>query len=148
MKIHRTLLACACSLLLAGSALAQHTPPNPAQMAQHQVQRYTALLSLNAEQQTQATTIFTTEATSAAALMANEKSLHAALKTAITNNDAAAITQTATSLGQINGQMIALRATTQANFYQLLSGPQKEQMSAEENAHVEGRGPGAPGMWR
>ena len=42
-----------------------HTPPTPAAIAQHQVQRYTTLLSLSANQVEQATTIFTTEATTA-----------------------------------------------------------------------------------
>jgi Spy/CpxP family protein refolding chaperone len=139
------LLACACSLLLAGSALAQRTPPSPSEMAQHQVERYTALLSLTAEQQTQATTIFTTEATSSSALRTNERGLHETLKTAIINNDTASITQTATSLGQLEGQMTALRATAEAGFYQILTATQKSQLVAEEKAHMGGRGPGGFG---
>src|SRR5260370_34898300 len=62
--------------LLAATMLAQRfgprdgggTPPDPATMAQHQVERLTTLLNLTAAQASQATTIFTNAATPAAAL--------------------------------------------------------------------------------
>src|ERR1700760_489529 len=45
--------------------VAPHTPPTPAAMAQREVARYTTLLTLTPQQVEQATTIFTTEATTA-----------------------------------------------------------------------------------
>src|SRR5258708_39125696 len=77
--------------LLAAIMLAQRfgprdggTPPDPATMAQHQVERLTTLLSLTTAQASQATTIFTNAATAAAALQttlsADRSSLQAAIR--------------------------------------------------------------------
>ena len=138
-------MAATCALAMAATGYGQHTPPTPAQMAQHEVQRYTALLTLTADQQTQATTIFTTEATSVAQVIEDEKALHSTLQTAITGNDVAAINQTAISLGQLDGQVTAAHALAQASLYQILKASQKEQLSAEQSAHVHGGGPGGWG---
>ena len=62
MKLSLVLLA-VLGLFPMAQAQTPHTPPSPAQMAQHQVQRYTTLLSLNSSQVEQATSIFTAEAT-------------------------------------------------------------------------------------
>ena len=62
MKLSLVLLA-VLGLLPMAQAQTPHTPPSPAQMAQHQVQRYTTLLSLNSAQVEQATAFFTAEAT-------------------------------------------------------------------------------------
>ncbi len=142
MKLHPAILTALCAAALAATAYGQHTPPSPAQMAEHEVQRYTALLTLTAEQQAQATTIFTTEATTTQSLFANEKTLHTTLKTAINSNDTASINQTAASLGQLDGERVAARSIAQASLYQILTAAQREQLAAEESAHVHGGGPG------
>jgi hypothetical protein len=145
MRLHTTLLAAACTLLPVAAVQAQRTPPAPADMAQHQVQRYTALLSLTPEQQTEATNIFTAEATSSQALRASERTLHQSLHTAVANGDLASITETSTRLGQIEGEMIAARAMADAKFHQLLNHDQQTRISAFEGSHGEGHGFGGPG---
>src|ERR1700722_9418842 len=65
----------------------QHTPPTPAAIAQREVQRYTTLLTLNANQVEQATTIFTTEATTEQSSRTSERAAHQALEAAIKAND-------------------------------------------------------------
>src|ERR1700682_5693470 len=85
--------------LLAASMLAQRTgpragggtPPDPATMAQHQVERLTTLLSLTTAQASQATTIFTNAATAAAALQTTLHADHTSLQAAIKSNAAATI---------------------------------------------------------
>ena len=79
-------------------------------MAQHQVQRYTTLLSLTPAQVEQATTFFTTEATARQNSRASEHTAHQALEAAIKANDTATIQSTATTLGQMEGEMLAAHA--------------------------------------
>ncbi len=147
MKYPFALLA-AVALSLPVYAQKTWTPPTPEVMAQHQVSRYSTLLSLTSEQQTQATTLFTEEATSGKTLRASERTAHETLETAIKSGDTAAIQEAATTLGQLTGQQIALRATTQAKFYALLTADQKTKYAAMEQEHRGGPGghggPGAP----
>ena len=63
MKLSLALFAVLGLLPMAQAQTPPHTPPTPAAMAQHEVQRYTTLLSLTPAQVEQATTFFTTEAT-------------------------------------------------------------------------------------
>jgi Spy/CpxP family protein refolding chaperone len=118
-----------------------HTPPTPAAIAQRQVQRYTTLLSLNANQVEQATTIFTTEATTAQSSRATERAAHQALETAIKSNDTATIQSTSASLGQMNTEMMTAHALARAQFYALLNADQKTKYSQLEQEHMMG-GPG------
>jgi Spy/CpxP family protein refolding chaperone len=131
------------ALALTLSAQAQWTPPTPAQMAQHELSHYSTLLTLSSEQQEQATSLFTEEASSSQTLRASERAAHKALETAIENNDTAAIQQTSATLGQLNGELTALHATTRAKFYALLSADQKTKYTALEHEHRGG--PGGPG---
>jgi Spy/CpxP family protein refolding chaperone len=119
----------------------QHTPPTPAAIAQRQVVRYTTLLTLNSAQVEQATTIFTTEATTEQSSRANERTAHQTLETAIKANDTATIQSTATSLGQISGEVAAAHALARAQFYNLLTADQKTKYSQLEEEHLVG-GPG------
>src|ERR1700748_1227977 len=109
-------------------ALAQtppsHTPPTPAAIAQHEVQRYTTLLTLTPAQAEQATTIFPTEATSHQNARASERAAHQAMEAAIKSNDTATIQSTATTLGQMSGEMMAAHALARAQFYNLLTADQ------------------------
>src|ERR1035438_9708877 len=105
-----------------------HTPPTPAQMAQHRVQFLTTLLSLTADQQTQATTIFTNAATANATIHTSLKTAHTSLQTAIQNNDTATIDQTATAIGNLEGQSTATQAKADAAFYSILTADQKTKL--------------------
>ena len=104
MKSSLALFAVLGLLPMAQAQTPPHTPPTPAAMAQHQVQRYTTLLSLTPAQVEQATTIFTTEATAQQNSRASERAAHQAMEAAIKSNDTATIQSTATTLGQMKGE--------------------------------------------
>lgn len=107
------------------SAQSAHTPPTPAQMAQHEVEHYTSALSLTSDQQEQATTIFTAAAASESTLREQQRTARQALETSITSGDAATIGQAATTIGQIEGEMTSARALAQAKLYKLLNSEQQ-----------------------
>jgi Spy/CpxP family protein refolding chaperone len=120
--------------------VAPHTPPTPAAIAQHQVERYTTLLTLTPAQVEQATTIFTTEATTASNSRTQEHTAHQALETAIKANDTAAIQSNAAILGQIETERLTAHANARAQFYALLSSDQKTKYSELEQEHLMGGG--------
>lgn len=124
-------------------ASAQNTPPTPAQIVQHEVQHYTALLTLTSAQQEQATTIFTSKATSEASLHATEHTDREALNTAIKSGNTATIQTVAAELGTLEGSMTANRALAQAALYQILTEEQQIRFAAIEN-QPGGMGPGQP----
>ena len=140
MKVSLVLLA-ALGLLPMAQAQTAHTPPSPAQMAQHQVQRYTTLLSLNSAQAEQATAFFTAEATAHSNARASERAAHEALEAAIKANDKETIQSTATTLGQMSGELLAAHALARAQFYAILTADQKTKFSELEEEHMMG-GPG------
>jgi Spy/CpxP family protein refolding chaperone len=123
-----------------------HTPPSPAAMAQHQVQRYTTLLTLTPAQVEQATTYFTAEATAHQNARASEHTAHQALEAAVKANDAATIQSTAATLGQMSGEMMAAHAVAQAQFYAILTAEQKTKFDQLEQEHVMGGGFHGPPM--
>src|ERR1700753_3237345 len=89
---------------------APHTPPTPASIAQREVTRLTTLLTLTPSQVEQATTIFTTEATTASGSRTQEHTAHQALETAIKGNDTAAIQSNSATLGQIETERMTAHA--------------------------------------
>ncbi len=123
-----------------------HTPPSPATMAQHQVQRYTTLLTLTPTQVEQATTFFTAEATAHQNARASEHTAHQALEAAVKANDSATIQSTAATLGQMSGEMMAAHALAQAQFYAILTADQKTKFDQLEQEHVMGGGFHGPPM--
>jgi Spy/CpxP family protein refolding chaperone len=130
--------------------MAQHrTPPDPAQMVQHHVDFLTKQLSLNAEQQQHATTIFTQAASGAKSLHEQMRTAHQNLQAAVEKNDTAAIEQSSNTIGNLMGQMTAAHAKAQAAFYQTLTPDQQTKMKEMEAHHGRGmhgrRGPGEPG---
>jgi Spy/CpxP family protein refolding chaperone len=135
------LLAILGLLPMAQAQTTPHTPPSPATIAQHEVQRYTTLLTLNANQVEQATTIFTTEATTEQNARTSEHAAHQAMEAAIKANDTATIQSTATTLGQMSGEMMAAHSLARAQFYALLTADQKTKYSQLEQEHMMG-GPG------
>jgi Spy/CpxP family protein refolding chaperone len=144
MKSSLVLFALLGLLPMAQAQTTPHTPPTPAAIAQRQVQRYTTLLTLNANQVEQATTLFTTEATTHANSRASEHAAHQALEAAIKANDTAAIQTTSAQLGQLSGEAMAAHALARAQFYALLTADQKTKFSQLEEEHMMGgfgRGP-------
>jgi Spy/CpxP family protein refolding chaperone len=138
MKFSLALLAVLGLFPMAQGQTPPHTPPSPAGMAQHQVQRYTTLLSLSPAQEEQATTFFTAEATARQNSRASERTAHQALEAAIKGNDTATIQSTATALGQIEGEVLAAHALAQAQFYAILTADQKTKFSQLEEEHMMG----------
>jgi Spy/CpxP family protein refolding chaperone len=120
--------------------VAPHTPPTPAAMAQHEVTRYTTLLTLTPAQVEQATTIFTTEATTGSNSRSQEHTARQALETAVKANDTAAIQSNAAALGQIETERLTAHSNARAQFYALLSSDQKSKYSELEQEHVMGGG--------
>ena len=147
MKSSLALFAVLGLLPMAQAQTSPHTPPTPAMIAQHQVQRYTTLLSLNANQVEQATTIFTTEATARQNSRSSEHAAHQAMEAAIKSNDTATIQSTATTLGQMQGEAMAAHALAQAQFYAILTADQKTKFGELEQEHMMG-GPGRGPMMR
>ena len=145
MKYPIALIA-AVAVTLSAHAQTERTPPSPAEMAQHEVLRYTTLLSLTSEQEATATTLFTEEATTAQPLRTSERASHKALETAIKAGDMAAIQSTATTLGTVSGELTAVRALTEAKFYATLTADQKTKFAALEHGFHSGGhgGPGGP----
>ncbi len=139
----RNELEIALALAIAPAIFAQTapTPPSPADMAQHEVQRYTTLLSLNSEQEQQALSIFTAEATAEQSVRAGERTTRQALEAGIKADNTSAISQAAATLGQLNGQATLQRATAQAKFYQLLTADQQSKFDLLEK---DRRGFGGP----
>jgi Spy/CpxP family protein refolding chaperone len=135
-------LALAAVLGLVTMAQAQttptHTPPSPATIAQHEVQRYTTLLTLTPAQVEQATTYFTAEATARQNARASERTAHQALEAAIKANDSATIQSTSATLGQMSAEGIAAHAAARAQFYAILTADQKTKYDQLEQEHVMG----------
>lgn len=145
MKATNLLLAAALAVAPAlAFAQTPHEHPTPAQMAEHEVKRYTALLTLLPMQQEQALTIFTTEATSTAALRSTEHADREALEAAIVADNTATIAQLSTTLGDLSGQDILARSTAGAAFYKLLNPEQQNKLTELHKAHALGGDHGGP----
>lgn len=134
-----SLLKAIAFLTLAGVAAgAQRTPPDPAEMVQHRVDFLAKRLSLNAQQQQQATSIYTEEASNARALHDQMRTAHQSLQAAIHKNDAAAIEQAANTIGNLTAQMTMAHAKAEAALLQTLTPDQQNKLSQMEGH----RGPG------
>jgi len=96
-------------------------------MAQRHVKFLTTLLSLNTQQQAQATTIFTNQYTANASVQSTLRTDRKNLKTAIQSNDATAMSQDATQIGTLTAQITLNDAQASAQFYQLLNSTQQTQ---------------------
>ena len=144
MKYPIALIAAAV-VTISAHAQREHTPPTPAQMAQHEVSRYTTLLSLTAEQEAQATIVFTEEATTVQPLRTSERTSHKTLETAVKDGDMGLIQSTATALGTVSGEMMAAHAIAEAKFYATLTADQKTKFEALHHGFHGGEGHGGPG---
>jgi Spy/CpxP family protein refolding chaperone len=123
-----------------------HTPPAPATIAQHEVQRYTTLLTLTPAQVEQATTYFTAEATARQNARASERTAHQALEAAVKANDSAVIQSTSATLGQMSAEATSAHAVARAQFYAILTAEQKTKYDQLEQEHMMGGGFHGPPM--
>jgi len=128
--------------LLAIAQSTTPTPPTTAQIVARQVARLTKLLDLTSAQQTQATTIFTTEQAALAPLRTSIDAVRTALQTAIKSNDTATIGTQATQIGALTGQEVLAQATGSAAFYAILT---TDQQSKYDTLGPMIGGPGGPG---
>jgi Spy/CpxP family protein refolding chaperone len=102
-----------------------HTPPTPAQMVANRVARLTVLLTLSADQQTKATTIFTTEQTALSSVSASMKTARTTLQSDVEANNTAGISAQASQIGSLTTQEVEATATANAAFYALLTPDQQ-----------------------
>jgi Spy/CpxP family protein refolding chaperone len=111
--------------ICAGLVLAQRTAPDPAAMAQRQVEHLSQTLSLTSAQQTQATTIFTAAQTANQSVMSSLREAHTSLAAAIKSNDTNAISTLSAQIGTLMGQTTANTAKADAAFYAILTADQQ-----------------------
>jgi len=121
------------------------TPPDPATMAQHQVERLTTLLNLTTAQASQATTIFTNAATANAALQTTLGTDRTALQSAIKSNAATTIDQLSTAIGSLQGQILSVQSKADAAFYAILTSDQQTKLDSLGGFGRGGFGPGPGG---
>ncbi len=144
----RTVLKIATFVALAGVlAMAQRrTPPDPAQMVQHHVDFLTKELSLNTQQQQQATSIYTEEANNSKSLRDQIRTAHQNLQAAVQKNDIGAIEQASNTIGSLMGQMTMTHAKADAALFQTLSPEQQSKLTQMQSHRGRGmRGHGWPG---
>jgi Spy/CpxP family protein refolding chaperone len=126
------------------------TLPNPATIAERQVNRFTRLLGLTDAQQQQATRIFTDAGTAAVGLFASIRTVREDLHAAVQHNDLGTIKLDAAKIGDLTNQLTVAEATAQASFYAILTPDQQTRLTQFE-ARRRGRfgpgfGPGPGGM--
>ena len=84
-----------------GTTTTPPTPPTPAQIAANIVARLTTLLDLTSSQQTSATAIFITDATTDQSLQTQMQAAQTALQTAITSDSTTGIAAAAATIGSL-----------------------------------------------
>jgi hypothetical protein len=129
------------ALFAYGQSTTPPTPPTTAQIVSNVVARLTKLLDLTSTQQTEATTIFTTEQTALATIRTSLHTAQTALQTAITANDTGTIATQAAQIGTLTGQQVQAQATAAAGFYAILSADQQSKYTTLGPLV----GPGGPG---
>jgi Spy/CpxP family protein refolding chaperone len=96
-----------------------------ASMVQRRVNFLTTLLSLTNNQQTEATTILTNAAASAAVVRTSLRTARQSLADGVTRNDSATIDQASTTIGNLTAQLTSTEAKSDAAFYQILTPDQQ-----------------------
>lgn len=116
--------------------------------ATRHTQMLTKMLGLTSDQQTKVQDLLTKEGTASASLQSQLKTLRTSLLTAIKTNDVGGINSITQQMAAPQQQEAALRASTAAGIYAVLTADQQ----AKVNNGVEmlagmggGRGPGGPG---
>ncbi len=119
--------------LAAGMAFAQapatQTPPAKPGVMQHRAlrQRMMKNLNLTDAQKQQAKGIFQQAKQTAKPLRDQLKQDRQALATAVKNNDTTQISQLSATMGNLQGQLTAIRSDAAAKFYSILTPAQKTQ---------------------
>ena len=119
--------------------------PTPADMVARRVQMLTRFLSLDANQQTQVTTLLTNEQSSLALNAPTLKTDREALLEAIKTNNVSAINTQTAAIANLEGQQNAIRSTTAASIYALLNDDQKSKLGDGLRGLLNGPG-GGPGF--
>jgi Spy/CpxP family protein refolding chaperone len=115
---------------VATSAPGPGGPHNPAQMIEHRITKMNAVLTLNSAQQSQIRTILTNQDTAEQGFRTSMHAAHANLKTAVQNNDAAAIETLSQQIGATTAQSVAAHAKAEAAIYAALS-PEQQAKAAQ-----------------
>ena len=113
-----------------------------ATLVANRVAHLTNLLDLTSAQAAQATSIFTSQINASTTLRTTLDTAHTNLQTAVKSNATATIDQLATSIGTLQGQLLALDAKADAAFYALLTSAQQTRFGS---LHGGGFGPGGRG---
>ena len=137
------------AIIAASLAFAQSSgQASPTGRVQHRVAFLTKLLDLTSAQQQQATSIFTSAASSVSGIRSNMKSAHQSLETAVQQNNSAAIEQYAATIGNLTGEITAADAKAEAAFYQILTPEQQSKLTQFEQAgHGRFQGGMSHGSW-
>jgi len=105
------------------------TPPDPATIVAHKVERLTKLLGLSTSQQGQATTIFLNALNDVTPLESTLKSDRQSLQTAVKANDTATIDSVSASIGTTTGQIVDIQNKADAAFYAILTPSQQNTLN-------------------
>jgi periplasmic protein CpxP/Spy len=129
--------------MAAAMAIAQTNAPAPAPLRARVTRHLIQSLNLSATQRQQAKTIFQNTRQQSQPLAQQLKQDRQSLSAAIQAGNTAQIQQLSTSMGTLEGQVLALRSNGKAQFFALLTPDQKAQAAAfEQKAHevLGGRG--------
>jgi len=122
------------------------TPPTPEQRIAKRVEFLTTVLSLSTGQATQATTIYTTEYTSASALHSSVKDARTKLQTDIQAVASQNIVDAdVAALGALNIKLDTIHADAQLQFRSILTADQRTKLDALNQHGGPGFGHGGPG---
>ena len=148
MNSKKTLLVLTVLALGTISLISQNppSPPDPATMAEHRVRFLTTFLSLTAQQQQQAMTILTNAASAQSSSHETMRAAHDALRTAVKNNDSAAITQASSTIGNLVAETTATQARADAAFNALLTPDQQTKFTQVEAGRMRHGPPGMDGF--
>ncbi len=146
---------------LIAAAFAQHpfgvltsdSSPDPATIVQNRVERLISRLTLTTAQAAQATTIFTNALNAITPLEINLRTAHDALPAAVKANNTATIDQLSSTIGSLEGQILAIQNKADAAFYAILTVDQKSKLDQTGFGGLGGPGgfgpgPGHPGRGR
>ena len=115
------------------------TPPDPATIVAHRVDRLTKLLSLSTTQASQATTIFTNALTAITPLETTLRTDRQSIAAAVKSNDTATIDSLSATIGSLTGQIVAIQNKADAAFYAILTASQQTTLSQSKGFGGRGR---------
>jgi Spy/CpxP family protein refolding chaperone len=140
----------AVAALGAASLFAAETPAGGGHRHGHMGAFLSSYLNLTPAQQTQAKSFFQTAHQSAQPVRQQLRQTRQSLRAAIQSNNTVQIQQLASTEGSEVGQLAAIRGTTMAKVYQILTPDQQQKLAQLQQArrasrHSQGAGAQAPG---